>query len=104
MAADVASDFAAARGVADMDRVLQVERLDELGKVVGIGVEVVAVPRLARPAMPATVMGDAAVAARGQKEHLVLKGVRAQRPSMAEDHGLSRAPNPYNRSACRLLS
>ena len=32
VAADVAGDFAAAGRVADMDRILQVERLDELGR------------------------------------------------------------------------
>jgi hypothetical protein len=42
--------------------------------------------------MAAAVMRDAAVTARGQKEHLVLKCVRAQRPPVAEDDGLSRAP------------
>src|SRR5450830_2183509 len=42
--------------------------------------------------MAATVMGDAAVSARAQKHHLVFPGVRAQRPAMAEDHGLSAAP------------
>jgi len=47
VSADVAGDFAAAGGVADMDRVLQVERLDERGEVVGVGVHVVARPRLA---------------------------------------------------------
>ena len=92
MAADVAGDFAAAGRVADMDRVLQVERFDELRQVVGVGVHVVAVPGLARSAMAAAVMGDAAVAAGGQKEHLVFPGIRAERPAMAEDYGLSAAP------------
>jgi hypothetical protein len=35
---------------------------------------------------------DTAVAARGKKEHLVFKGVRAQWPTMAEDHRLSGTP------------
>jgi hypothetical protein len=42
--------------------------------------------------MAATIMGDAAVAARGQEKHLVLEGVGAQRPPVAEDDGLSGAP------------
>jgi hypothetical protein len=37
-------------------------------------------------------MGDAAVAVGGQKHHLIFPGVRAQRPAMAEDHGLTAAP------------
>ena len=46
MASDVARDFAAARGVADMDGVFQVKRFNERGKIVGVGVHIVAVPGL----------------------------------------------------------
>ena len=101
VAADVAGDFAAAGGVADVDRVLQIERFDQRREVVGVGVHFVAVPRLARPAVAAAIMRDAAIAARGQKEHLVFPGVRAQRPAVAEDHGLSRCPSPCSKSRCR---
>src|SRR5262249_41629986 len=80
------------RRVPDMDRVLQVELLDELGEVVRVGIEVVAVPGLAGTAMAAAIMGDAAVAARSEEKHLVLEGVRAERPAVAEDNRLSRAP------------
>ena len=59
VAADVARDLAAAGRVADVDGVLQVERLDERGEVVGVRVHVVAVPRLARAAVAAAVVGDA---------------------------------------------
>jgi hypothetical protein len=62
VAANVAGDFAAVGGVADMDRVFEIEFLHELREVVGIGVHVVAAPRLARTAVAATVMGDAAIA------------------------------------------
>ena len=92
VAADVASDFAAAGGVADVDRVLQVERFDERRQVVGVGVHVVAVPGLARSAVAAAVVGDAAIAVGGQKDHLVFPGVGAQRPAVAEDDGLPAAP------------
>ena len=59
-----------------MDRVLQVERFDQRRQIVGIGVHIIAGPRLAGAAMAATIMGDAAIAALGQKEHLVLPGIR----------------------------
>src|SRR5437867_13049442 len=49
-------------------------------------------PGLARAAMPAAIMGDASVAVRGQEEYLVLEGVGAQRPAMAEDDRLTRTP------------
>src|SRR5262249_48086266 len=57
-----------------------------------VGVHVVAGPGLAGPAVPATVVGDAAVAATAEEQHLVLPGVGAQRPAVTEDDGLSRAP------------
>src|SRR5205823_11283838 len=83
---------AAARGVADMDRMAQIQRFDERGDIVGVRVHVVAVPRLARATVAAAVGGDAAVSAGAQKQHLVFPGVGAQRPAMAEDHGLSATP------------
>src|SRR5215471_18830803 len=92
MAADITGDFATACGVTDMDRVLQIERFDQLRQIVSVSVHIVSVPWLAGSAVAAAVMGDAAVAAGGQIEHLVLKGVRAQRPPVAENHGLSAAP------------
>src|SRR5882672_2143998 len=78
--------------MADMDRIFKIKRFDKLRQIVGVSVQVVAVPRLARAAMTAAVMRDATVAARGQKKHLVFKSVRAEGPAMAEDDGLSRAP------------
>src|SRR5215472_239044 len=42
--------------------------------------------------MAAAVMREAAVAAVGEENHLVLPGVRAQRPAVTENHGLSLAP------------
>jgi len=42
--------------------------------------------------MASAVMGDAAVPSGAQKEHLVFPGIRAQRPAVAEHHGLSAPP------------
>src|SRR2546426_12217164 len=92
MASDVARNFASAGGMTDVDRVPHVERFDQLREIVGVGVHFVPTPRLARSAMTAAVVCDTAVAVGAQKHHLVLPGVRAQRPSMAEDDGLSLAP------------
>ena len=92
MPADGASNFAAAGGMADVDHVLEIEVRDQFGKVFGIGIKIVAMPGLAGAAMPATVMGDGAVAARGKKKHLVLEGIRAQRPAVAKHNRLSLAP------------
>jgi hypothetical protein len=58
VAADVARHFAAAGRVADQHGVLQVQRFDDGGEVVGVGVHVVAVPGLARAAVAAAVVRD----------------------------------------------
>lgn len=65
VAADLAGDLAASRGMADLDRILQLELLNESCEIVSIGVEIITVPWLARAAMAATIMGDAAIAMRG---------------------------------------
>src|SRR5260370_9800059 len=92
MATDITSDLAAASRMADMHGVLQVQCFGESGEIIGIGIEIIAVPWLARAAVAAPVMRDAAIAARGQEKHLVLECVGAQRPAMAEDDGLTLAP------------
>lgn len=92
MATDIAGDFTAACRVADMDCVFQVERFEERRKIVGIGIHVVAVPRLARSAMATAVMSDGAETMGGEKHHLIFPGVGTQRPAMAKDDGLAHAP------------
>lgn len=72
-------------------------------------------PALARAAMTTTVVGDAAITLRGQKEHLVFKGVRAQgagrgsrrRTRPQDPNSLSTFPtpsapwtNPGNQATC----
>jgi hypothetical protein len=37
-------------------------------------------------------MGDASISSGGQKEHLVFKGIRGERPAVAENNRLSVAP------------
>ena len=75
-----------------MDRLLEVQRIDQRRQVVGIGVHIIAIPRLIRPPMAAAVVRDAAVPPRSQKHHLVFPRVRAQGPAMAEDNRLSLPP------------
>ncbi len=89
MSADIAGDFATARRVADVDCFLQVELFDQRLEVVRVGIHIVALPGLARPAMPAAVVSNAAVTARSQEEHLVFEGIRAQRPPVAENNRLT---------------
>ena len=42
--------------------------------------------------MSAAIVRDTTVSALGQKEHLVFEGIRGERPAVAEDDGLPRAP------------
>jgi hypothetical protein len=92
MAGNVAGDLPAAGGVPDVHGLLQVQGLDERGEVVGVGVHVVAVPGLARAAVAAAVVRDHPEAVLAQEEHLGVPRVRGQRPAVAEDNGLPRAP------------
>ena len=92
VAADVARHFAAARGMTDQGGARQVQRGYQGGQVIGIGIHVVAVERLAGAAMAAPVVRDDAIAVRGQIKHLVFPGVGRQRPAVAEDDGRAAAP------------
>ena len=94
MAGDVAGRLAAAGRVADVDRVAQVEVLDDRGGVGGVVVHVVPVADLARPAVAAPVVGDDAVALLDEEEHLGVPVVGAQRPAVVEHDrlGVLRAP------------
>jgi hypothetical protein len=47
---------------------------------------------LAGSAMATAVVGDAAIAVRGEEKHLGFPRVGVQRPAVAEDNGLARAP------------
>jgi hypothetical protein len=71
-----------------MDGILEIELSNKLREIVGVGVHVVAAPRLARTSVAATIVGDAAISLRSQKEHLVLKGIRGKWPAVTEDHRL----------------
>lgn len=63
--ADVARHLAAAGGEADEHDGAEVEGLDQRGEVIGVGVHLVAVPRLARANVTSAVVRDAAIAANG---------------------------------------
>ena len=92
MAADVARHLSAARGVPDVDGVMQVEVLDQVGKVVGVVVHVVALADLRGAAVPAPVMGDHPVAVMQEEEHLGVPVVGRQGPPVTEDDRLTGAP------------
>src|ERR1700693_745109 len=78
--------------MADQHRVVQIKCVDERRQVVSVVVQVVAVPGLAGSSTAATVMRDGAIAVGGQEERLFVPGVGMERPAVAEDDGLARAP------------
>ena len=92
VAADVAGDFSTAGRMADQGDAPQIERFDKLRQVVGVSVHFVAVPGLARTSVATTIMGNAAIAVGSQENHLAFPGIGIERPAVAEDNGLSRAP------------
>src|SRR6266849_1772731 len=88
----IAHHFAAAGGMADMNGVLQIEMRRQGRKVVCIVIHVMAVARLAGPAVAAAVMGDDSIAVIQEEQHLPVPVIGRQRPTMAEYDGLTRAP------------
>ena len=92
VAAEIVRHLAAPGRMADQDQIAQVERLDQLGQIVGVLVHVVAVPGLVGAAMAAAVMGDHAKALLAEEQHLLIPGIGRQRPAMGEQDRLARAP------------
>lgn len=88
MPGHVASNLAAARRVADMDGVLQVEMPHQGRHVGGVGVYLVAGGGLGRAVMAATVMRHDAVTLSQEEHHLGIPVVRGERPSVVEDDRL----------------
>ena len=71
---------------------MQVEELDQGGKVVGVMVHVVAFADLRGTAVPAPVMGDHPVAVVQEEKHLGVPVVGRQGPPVTEDDWLASAP------------
>jgi len=87
VASDVACHFSSASGVADVNGIGNAEMLGERCQVVGVGVQIVGLPRLRQAAMASTVMRDRRVSLVSQREHLVLEGIGTQRPAMLKTMG-----------------
>src|SRR6266700_1197980 len=92
MSPDIAGYLATTSGMTDEHRVSQIECFDECCQIIGVGIQVVAVPGLAGSPVSATIMGDGTITMRGHEEQLVVPGVGIERPSVTENDGLSRAP------------
>ena len=87
MTSNIARHHSPAGGVANQHGVLQIERFHQLGEIIGVGVHVITLPRLAGPPMPPAISGDTPVALAGQEEHLIFKGVRVEAIRVVKDNG-----------------
>src|SRR5690606_20909385 len=92
MAADVSGHLSTAGRETDEDHIAEIEMLDQLGQVVGIMIHIVSVPRLARAAVAAPVVGNDAETVVREMKHLRFPTVGTQRPTVAEQHWLPLAP------------
>ncbi len=86
----------AACRMSDMNHICQVQRCNEVVRVRGIGIHVVASPGFLRPAMTAAVRCDHPIALGEKEQHLIVPVVSRQRPAMMEHDGwrLDRGPIP----------
>jgi hypothetical protein len=78
--------------VADEHHVVEVQVLQQLCQVVGVGVEVVAVPRPGRATAAPAIVRDGTVAVVGHEFQLVVPGVGVQRRAVAEDDWTAAPP------------
>src|SRR5713101_1211093 len=78
--------------MADVNRILQVEMIGDGLQIVCVMVHVVPVAGLSRATMSAAISCNAAIAFAEEEKHLRVPVIRRQRPTMAEDDGLSAAP------------
>src|SRR3954465_1242456 len=78
--------------MSDMDRVIQVQLLDELGEIVSVLIKIVTRGRLAGATVSAAVVRNSAKAVLRKQKQLVIPSVGRERPSVAEYDGLARAP------------
>src|SRR5262245_34720677 len=92
MAANVASDLAATRGVAHERGVSQIEGFDYGPEVVGITVHVVVGRSLAGAAMAPAIERDAAVAVMHEEQHLTVPRVGIERPAVRKCDDRTSAP------------
>jgi hypothetical protein len=89
---EVVDDLAAARRMAHVNCFLEIELGRHRSKVVSIVIHVVAVADLRRAPVTAPVMGDDAIAVIKKEQQLRVPVIGRQRPAMAENDGLTRAP------------
>src|ERR1700676_4887035 len=92
MATEIPSDLATTRGVPNHDGVVEIERFEQRGQIVRIGVHLIAVPRLAGAPMTSPVVRNDAIALLPEEQHLAVPVVRGQWPAMRKHDRLPLSP------------
>src|SRR5215475_14255767 len=75
-----------------MNGVLQVKLFSQSSEIVRVGIHVIAIPGLCGTAVAAPVVGNHAVATLPEIKHLAVPIIGGERPAMAENNRLPRAP------------
>jgi hypothetical protein len=92
VAGEVAQGFLAAERVTDEGDIVQAEVVDDVGQIVGEGVDVVAGGGPVRPAVTPAVIEHAAVPGVRQRRDLIGPLVGSQAPGVSEDDRRAAAP------------
>src|SRR5438874_7100260 len=92
MPSQIMRHLATSGGMTNVHGMLHIKMRDQSRKVVGIVIHVMAIARLGGPTVASPVMGDDAIALFEEEQHLRVPVIGRQRPTMAEDDGLSFAP------------
>src|SRR5947207_5211365 len=92
MTAEITHYLAAARGMADVNRILEVEMIGHGLQIVGIMVHVVSAAGLSRATMSTPISCNDAETFAEEKKHLRVPIIRRERPAVAEHNRLPAAP------------
>ncbi len=89
MSRHIPRNFAATGGMADVNRILQVQRLGDGKRVGRVMVNVVTPGDLLRASVAAPVMRDDTIALRQEEKHLRVPVIGTERPAMVKNNWLS---------------
>src|SRR5438876_7004894 len=92
MTAEIMHHLAAARGMADVNRIFQVEMIGDRLQIVSIVVHVVSAAGLSRATISAPIRGNAAETFAEEKKHLRVPIIRRERPAVTEHNRLPATP------------
>jgi hypothetical protein len=83
----------------------EVETVDQIGEIIAELLHGIALPWLVGPTVTAPVVRDYAISPLPEEQHLIVPRVAAERPSVREHNGLTRAPVlvEYLRAALVLI-